>query len=221
MSLRTNTLAAQRMVSRALGGSRAVFRCTPTTLRSFPLENTASPLCPSSKGFSSYSGSDYGTQGLKAYPQYGIHGNNYLVMKVMPPGFKVVKNNILNVDNTRRGRILFEFTPRGPDDKYAWTESIRFALNAEELGLLVNQLPFHKVEFSRVQTIPGEGYATYGTTVTPDTPEKVLTVEPTELGAINFTIDYVKDGVGGQQPGPGQEGGVRVLCRWHVWCLYL
>lgn len=212
MSLRINALTAQRIVSHAFGGSRTVSRCAPTTLRSFPPENATAPASPLVKSFSTYSGSDYGNEGLKAYPQYGVHGMTYLVMKVMPPGFKVVKNNILNLDTTRKGRMLFEFTPRGADGRYAWTERVRFALSPEEMGLLVNQLPHYKVEFSRVQSVRGEGDDPYGTAITPDAPEKVLTVEPGELGAINFTIDYVKDGVGGQLPGPGQDGGVRVQC---------
>jgi hypothetical protein len=216
MSIR-NTIKAQRAFSR-ICGSRALLRCAPKTRNAaFVEQNTPgrpSSLLAKSVSSSTYSGSDYGTQGLKAYPQYGVHGLTYFVMKVMPPTFKVVKNNILNVDNARKGRILFEFTPRGLDGKYDWSQSIRFALSAEEIGLLVNQLPHYKVEFSRVPSVRGDGDDAYGFAVTPDTPEKVLTVEPGELGAVNFTIDYVKDGVGGNPPGPGQHGQVSVQCSY-------
>jgi hypothetical protein len=142
-----------------------------------------------------------------------VHGENaVLSMKIMSPHFRMAKNQILAVDNTRKGRILLEFSPRGPNGKYMWEDLIRFGLSAEETGLLVNQLPHYKVEFSRLQSARGDNEQAYGTVVTTDTPEKVLTVEPGELGAVNFTIDYVRDGVGGQSPGLGQDGKVS-LCR--------
>jgi hypothetical protein len=212
MNIRSSALKAQRMFSRIISCSRApipVLRCSPT-FRSSLVEPDTPAISTSvfAKSFSTHSGSDYGSQGLKAYPQYAVHGMTFLAMKLIPPTFKVVKNNILNVDNARKGRILFEFTPRGKDGKYDWTQSIRLALSAEEIGLLVNQLPHYKVEFSRVSSIRGD--EPHSTTGSPDSPEKVLTVEPGELGVINFTIDYVKDGVGGQPSGPGQEGQVSV-----------
>lgn len=172
-----------------------------------------------SKSFSTISGSSFGanninTSGLRAYPQYTVYEQETLMsVKLMPQHFKLLKNNtILSVDNTRKGRILLEFAPRGADGKYAWNEAVRFGLNVEEVGLLVNQLPHYKVEYSRLPSATnrtGDADEDFqGGAISTDSPEKVLTVEPGELGAINFTIDFVKDGVGGQS-GFGDEGKVR------------
>jgi hypothetical protein len=136
-------------------------------------------------------------RGLRSFPQYQIYGETAMVsMKTILPSFKVQKSDILSLDNTRKGRMLLEFTPRGPDGKYVWTASIKFGLSVEELGLLVNQLPHYKVEFCRVQSSPQQGISE---------PDKVLTVEPGELGTVSFTIDYILNGVGGQAP-PMSEG---------------
>jgi hypothetical protein len=143
-------------------------------------------------------------RGLRAFPQYPIHGETALLsMKIILPGFKVQKSDILALDTTRKGRMLLEFIPRGPDGKYIWTDSIRFGLSVEELGLLVNQLPHYKVEFCRVQQASSLQQGVME-------PDKVLTVEPGELGAVNFTIDYILDGVGGQAP-PMSEGSQQAM----------
>jgi hypothetical protein len=168
---------------------------------------------PTKRSLSTIGGSNYNNntqqQGLRAFPQFTVYSDTLLAVKLMPPGFRVIKNSILAPDTSRKGRILLEFAPRGADGKYVWTDAVRFALSAEEVGLLVNQLPHYKVEFSRLPPTGGDEYS--GGVVSNDMPEKVLTVEPGELGAINFTLDYVRDGVGGQSPGHGQDGKVRVF----------
>jgi Whirly transcription factor len=116
----------------------------------------------------------------------------------MLPGFKVARGDILTQDTTRKGRMLLEFTSRGADGKYVWTDMIRFGLSVEECGLLVNQLPHYKVEFSRA---PQKLLAQTNNMMEPD---KVLTVEPAELGAVDFTIDFVLNGIGGQTPPPNE-----------------
>lgn len=50
---------------------------------------------------------------LKAFPQYTVFGETcMLTVKVMMPGFRVLKSNTLVVDGNKRGRIVFEWTPR-------------------------------------------------------------------------------------------------------------
>lgn len=211
MSLLLNTLKAQRIISRTFC-ARRLFPSHRITARSIcggratvqpsALDKQVSTSC--TRSLSTYGGSNYNNN-IRAYPKYSVFGENFLGMKIMPPGFRLIKNEILALDNTRKGRILLEFSPRGPDGKYVWTEVIRFGLGAEEVGLLVNQLPHYKVEFSRVAqgTRNDSGEQSYGGAVVSDMPEKVLTVEPGEHGAVNFTIDFVRDGVGGQSTGDG------------------
>ena len=56
-----------------------------------------------------------------------------------------------------RDAFYLNLLPVVSDGKYDWKQSIRFALSAEEIGLLVNQFPHYKVEFSRVSSIRGDG----------------------------------------------------------------
>lgn len=93
---------------------------------------------------------------------------------------------------------------------YVWPDQVRFGLSPEEVGLLYNQLPQFGIELSRVPSSYvrpeeqfGEGISS---TPNPDTPDKVLKVQPGEASTVSFHIDYVKDGIGGQMPGQGQEG---------------
>lgn len=171
---------------------------------------------PFVRNFSSFSKSSIPTE-LRAYPQYTVYGDNLLAIKIMPPGFRVVKNSILSPDAKRKGRMLLEFAPRNVDGKYDWENIVRFGLSAEEAGLVMNQLPHYKVELSRLSSASlggdsaEDGYH-HGVQVLSDAPEKVLTVEPGEHGVINFTLDYVRDGVGGQEPGYGQGGKAGPIC---------
>lgn len=212
MSLLVKVLKAQqRVVSRAF--CTRVFSAVDRTTPQSHLTKYVSSA-PIRKSLSTIAGSNYNDttqqQGLRAFPQFTVYSDTLLAVKLIQPGFRLVKNSILSPDTSRKGRILLEFAPRGADGKYVWTDAVRFGLSAEEVGLLVNQLPHYKVEFSRLP--PGVGGDEYsGGAVSNDMPEKVLTVEPGELGAINFTIDYVRDGVGGQSPGHGQNGKVRVF----------
>ena len=77
------------------------------------------------------------------------------------------------------------------------------ALTVEEGGLLVNQLPMHEVEISRSgnSNQGGRGGGEYSLAPEPeisDAPDKVLTVTPGDGATVTFTLDFVRDGVGGQ-----------------------
>jgi len=210
-----NSLKGQRGIARVFNArafpSTEASRQTAPFASCTPMLSQGSSLLKQTtttrRSLSTYEGSN--GQGLRAYPQYAVVGENFMAVKVMPPTFKLSKNSVLAMDASQKGRILLEFAPRGADRKFLWEDLIRFGLSAEEVGLLVNQLPHYKVEFSRLSSARGnDGEKPYGTAMSSDTPDKVLIVEPGELGAINFTIDFVKDGVGGQPSGPGQDGNV-------------
>lgn len=194
MALSLNMLKSQQGILSAVGARTLSSVGTTSSLslrfaRNKPAAIQASVFGRSVKNQSTYA------RGLRSFPQYSIHGETaVLAMKPMLPGLKVSKGDILTADTTRKGRMLLELTPRGADGKYVWTDMFRFGLSVEECGLLVNQLPHYKVEFSRAQQ---QLLAQTNNTMDPD---KVLTVEPGELGAVNFTIDYVLDGIGGQTP---------------------
>jgi hypothetical protein len=81
---------------------------------------------------------------------------------------------------------------------YDRESQIRFGLSAEEVGFILHQLPDNTVEFAR--RLPAE---TPG--VTADLPEKLFTITPAEGGQFAFKIDFVKDGMGGQNPGSTTE----------------
>jgi hypothetical protein len=131
-----------------------------------------------------------------------------LTVKMIVPGYRLVKGDSLVVDTARKGRLLFEFTPRGSEGGYIWNDQSRFALSAEEVGLFCNQLPQFEIELSRSSNVAAsadEENMRFGP-ITNDMPEKVLRVTPGEGGTVNFQLDYVKDGIGGQSPGVGQDG---------------
>jgi hypothetical protein len=133
-----------------------------------------------------------------AYPQYHVYGEKaMLAVKVIMPTFKrVIKGESIAVD--RAGRLLLEFIARSPaDGSFLWDNRVAFALSAEEVGLFCSQLPQNSIELSRQRT--SDGAVEY--------PDKVLKIVPRPGAAVSFSVDYLKDGVPGQPPGPGQDGG--------------
>lgn len=76
------------------------------------------------------------------------------------------------------------------------------------MGLFINQLPRFSIELSRT---PGKfgnhdvDSAEHGGGGG-DSIDKVLKIEPGESGTVKFTMDFMKDGVGGQE----HEGLVRI-----------
>lgn len=77
-------------------------------------------------------------------------------------------------------------------------------MSAEEVGLLLSQMPHHGVEFSRR---PPNSFSMGDTAngTTNDESNKVLTAVSGEGATVIFTLDFVKNGVGGQpQWGPGK-----------------
>jgi hypothetical protein len=145
----------------------------------------------------------------RAYPQYSVHGESHMMsLKMIVPGYRLIKGESLVVDNKRKGRMLLEFTPRGSDGQYTWNDQTRFALSAEEVGLFCNQLPQFPVELSRSpnSSAPGEEATDPFAAMSNDMPDKVMKIAPAQGASVSFLIDFVKDGIGGQSPDLGQDG---------------
>jgi len=144
-------------------------------------------------------------QQLRAYPQYSVFGEQCILgIKVMLPLFKVLRNQTLVIDNSKRGRLLFEWLARTPDGRIdrgssssnTTTTTPRFALSAEECGLLLHQLELKQaVEFVR----PAQSHSLQNTaSFTNDLSQnfdKVMYATPGKGGMTSFKIDYEADGV--------------------------
>eukprot|EP00551_Chaetoceros_affinis_P001425 CAMPEP_0203641468 /NCGR_PEP_ID=MMETSP0088-20131115/6781_1 /ASSEMBLY_ACC=CAM_ASM_001087 /TAXON_ID=426623 /ORGANISM="Chaetoceros affinis, Strain CCMP159" /LENGTH=181 /DNA_ID=CAMNT_0050496921 /DNA_START=257 /DNA_END=802 /DNA_ORIENTATION=- len=123
-------------------------------------------------------------------------------MKPMIPKFKTSgqDGNIINL--SERGRMMFQFSPTSSSG-IKWNENITFALSAEELGLLVSQLPYHPVTFVRELT-SRQGSAfndeKYDIVSDDDSVMKTFIVTPIEGASVHFEIDFKKNGIGGQMP---------------------
>ncbi|EEC51772.1 predicted protein [Phaeodactylum tricornutum CCAP 1055/1] len=166
----------------------------------------------SSRCFSSYGNSYAGGDGknygesVRSYPQYTVFGENCLLsLKILLPSFRISRNNVLSLDNSKKGRILLEFVPRLADGTTARDQHIRFGLSAEEVGLLLDQLPSHEVELSRRSPPPNGELGLSASASLSSAPAKVLRITPGEGGTTTYCIDHETDGVGGQIPFSGSN----------------
>lgn len=153
----------------------------------------------------------------RAFPQYAVHGEDHMLnLKMIPPGYRLVKGESIVMDNSRKGKLLLEFTPRSSSGDYTWGEQVRFALSAEEAGLFCSQLPQFEVEFSRAAANPlSEVSNVIVGVVTNDMPDKVLKISPGEGATVRFLLDFVRDGVGGQNPVGGIAGVSLLLAQYY------
>lgn len=130
-----------------------------------------------------------------------------LAMKTIFPSFKKVRDAAA-MDPSKKGRLLLEFFP-SIGGNYAWDQAERFALSAEETGLILSQLssePRHDIELVRMP-LQEEGFNSGNGPVTTDMPDKVLKLVPGDGFTVELSLDYIKDGVGGQAPAPGEAAG--------------
>ena len=121
--------------------------------------------------------------------------------------------------------MLFQFSPSSSNG-VKWNEKISFALSAEELGLLVTQLPYHPVNFVR-EIMSGQDSGLnserYNVVSDDNSVTKTLTATPIEGASIHFEIDYMKNGIGGQMPPPNtsesncQSAPMRVVVQAGEW----
>jgi hypothetical protein len=163
---------------------------------------------PSNVPSKKFTTSTINLQNKRAFPSYTIFGEtSVLSMKPIMPKFKATGQDGNIIALSQRGRMMFQFSPSSRSG-IQWDEQISFALSAEELGLLVTQLPFHPVTFARhLVSDKGGGMNNGGRyddiISNDDGVMKTMTVTPIEGAAISFEIDYKKNGVGGQVPPSG------------------
>ncbi|KAL3810474.1 hypothetical protein ACHAXA_010168, partial [Cyclostephanos tholiformis] len=214
-SPRRQRIVPNATVSSFSGASSAT---TMTTTKS----SSSSPYGPfvllSRRSFSSRGmGMGGGDEIRRAYPQYTIFGPDAAMsIRAVLPIFKRAGNGGVSVE--RRGKLVLEFVPRNNTGSgFAWGDKTLFSLTAEEVGLLVNQLPLNAVELCHPTYGPdgGEGGGDvdgFGGTMSDgmrqmggDPVEKVLSIEPGEGMTLRFKVDYARGGVMGQIP-PGFDG---------------
>ena len=148
--------------------------------------------------------SSYPPQIHRAFPQYSVHGETHLLsFKMIFPGFRLVKGNALTSDPIKKGKLLVEMAPRSTEGSgFKWNELVKFALAPEEVGLICSQLPHSAVELSRPTTaLPQEEESEPIEAMSSDMPDKVLKITPGDASTVKFEIDFIRDGVGGQEPG--------------------
>ena len=194
MMILTTQLQRQR------GGAFAFFshRLTSATSLKVPVSKITTP-------FASRSFANSGRP-LRGYAQYIVHTEATMFsLRAILPVFKNVKGESIGADMTKKGKILIELTPRGTNG-YVWADQVKFALTAEELGLICSQLPQVGVEFVRTSR-NSQDYDYSGVTgMGGDLPDKVLRISPGDGCTVIFTADFVKDGVGGHSPMPSYSG---------------
>eukprot|EP00986_Skeletonema_menzelii_P012103 scaffold6464_cov145-Skeletonema_menzelii.AAC.12 len=139
----------------------------------------------------------------RGFPQYTVFGpDSALSIRAVLPQFRRAGTDGVSVE--RRGKLVFEFVPRNASGAgFAWTEKTLFSLSVEEVGLLLSQLPGNGVELSHSMNygVGSDDESSDGVMQqSGDLVEKVLTIEPGDGATLNFKIDYMKNGVGGQSP---------------------
>eukprot|EP00522_Entomoneis_paludosa_P017574 CAMPEP_0172457270 /NCGR_PEP_ID=MMETSP1065-20121228/21189_1 /TAXON_ID=265537 /ORGANISM="Amphiprora paludosa, Strain CCMP125" /LENGTH=237 /DNA_ID=CAMNT_0013210895 /DNA_START=65 /DNA_END=778 /DNA_ORIENTATION=- len=173
------------------------------------LSGSTRPCRSSLASFSSYSNQQQPPP-LMAYPSYSIYGENGLLgMKLLSPRFKISSTNVMTLPPKERGRIMFEWIPKDANGRLNVdkTAAMRFALSAEEIGLLLDQLPENGVSFYRKSRQFDSEYmldVEPGQPGTQTDPDKVCHVTPGEAGLVTFLCDFELNGEGGQLPPPGE-----------------
>ncbi|KAL3916992.1 MAG: hypothetical protein SGARI_007824 [Bacillariaceae sp.] len=65
-------------------------------------------------------------------PSYQVYGESTaLTVRAIPPEFRQLASGTIVTNNSGKGKLLLQWTPRAQDGKYQWDNSIRFALAAE------------------------------------------------------------------------------------------
>jgi len=196
--------AQRRALLGALGSHniKGVYSRSPTTALRVLSSNLPSQS-PITRDFSTFQASNSNRGSSKrAYPQYTIYGDEAaLSLKLISPTFKSLSGGALLVDPSQRGRLLLEFALRD-GGRFLWTDVERFALSAEEVGLICAQVPKdYTVELVRsplARELGETAEERFADIASNEMPEKVLQIAPGSAGTVEFQLDYILDGVGGQ-----------------------
>jgi Whirly transcription factor len=170
----------------------------PTARASAACRNFSSYYAGGGGSYSSSSNDNDGS--IRAYPQYSVFGENcVLALKILPPTFQVLKSRTLVVE--KKGRLLLEWNPRAADGTVIREKQVRFGLSPEEVGLVLDQLPEHQVELTR---LPPRSSNDFSAVSQPSGATKVLTLTPQGGGVIAFKMQlddndgsYVPHSTGG------------------------
>jgi len=78
-------------------------------------DHAGAPTVRASSGGTSYSTAS--ASDLRSYPQYTVFGEYCMLsVKMLPPAFRLLRNNVLVLDSNKKGKILLEWTPRAAGD---------------------------------------------------------------------------------------------------------
>jgi hypothetical protein len=215
------------MITKHLGhlSSRAAARCSSAVRRVSAVSSTLSSSSsdgaflftgslpthhdvstPSSVGNINIQNRSFSSMGMmprRGFPQYTIFGpDTALSIRAVLPQFRRAGAEGVSVE--RRGKLVLEFVPRKASGAgFDWNDKTLFSLSVEEVGLLLSQLPGNGVELSHSMNygVGSDDESSGGVMQqSGDLVEKVLTIEPGEGATLNFKVDYMKDGIGGQSP---------------------
>lgn len=118
------------------------------------------------------------------FPSVLFFSRYRLSLKTIVATFKPVgKNNGLAVDKV--GRLMLDFVPRksGNASAFAYNERMAVALSAEEVGLILNQLPDSSVRIFRKGAHNDYNHE----------PDKVLSVNPGTGSSVNFQLNMLEE----------------------------
>jgi hypothetical protein len=159
-------------------------------------------------------------------PVYQIYGEETCwSIRVIPPEFRSLASGKIVLNNNSRGRLLLQWSPRGVDGKYDYDHSIRFALSAEEAAtVFLVRLDPQSIQFlsavaqrymdesiqpssaaltAEIVRRPNTSNALAsidGTAiVNDDIPDKVFRAKLNADGSVVLTVDFERDGIGGQE----------------------
>jgi hypothetical protein len=98
-------------------------------------------------------------------PSYIVYGEEIAFsVKAIPPEFRALPSGTVVLDASKRGRLMFEWTPLstqpgyGDKKSYAWDKTTRFALTAEEIGSLLARLDRGDTSVEYTRRIGNDNY---------------------------------------------------------------
>lgn len=170
-------------------------------------------------------------------PSYQIYGEETsFTVRAIPPEFRSLASGKIVLNNSSRGRLLLQWNPRGRDGKYDYDHSIRFALSAEEAAsVFLARLDPQSIPFLSAVADHGEDQSMQFSSavataeivrrpnsnnalesmgrpefVNDNVPDKVFRARLYGSGSVELTVDFERDGIGGQDP-PTSNETVRVV----------
>jgi hypothetical protein len=184
--------------------------------RSFSFYSTNQP------GNTNYNNNNNRSTSRFSAPVYQIFGEESAFgLRAILPDFRLLDSGTIVLNKGGRGKVLLQWTPRGADGKYQWDNSTRFALTPEEAAsVFLARLDPQKLVFweysqrgdAATESNVPVAMATVVRRPSMDTslgsgnvadnnlPQKVFRASLQSDGSVELTVDYERDGMGGQDP---------------------